>query len=251
MDQVFADCAADPSCSQAFPKAKEEFAEVLKKLDSAPATFSMTNPLTGKKEEVTLTREMFVEFVRPMLYVPQVVSAFPLLIHRAAQGEFEAYANVAWQLMRGLDKQIARGMHFAVVCSEDVPFITEAEIVPTLQTYLRDDRIRRMQKACAEWPAAKVSPRFLDSVESSVPVLLISGEMDPATPPELAREAARKLSNSRVLAVKKGTHLSNSACVDKLIADFISRGSSRELETGCLDEVKMPQFMTYPQIVGR
>jgi TAP-like protein len=81
-----------------------------------------------------------------------------------------------------------------------------------------------------------------------VPALLISGALDPATPPEASAKAARDLSNSRVVVVKEGTHGTGSPCIDGLIAEFVAQGSAAKLDATCVDQIRFAPFITQTQI---
>ena len=136
-------------------------------------------------------------------------------------------------------------MSFSVTCSESIPFITEEDIRrETAGTYLGDSDVKTYQKVCAAWPHAAVSREFLAPVRSDVPVLLIAGAEDPATPPWLAQHAAEKLTHARVVEIPNGTHGSGSACVDALFADFIRAGSESGISLGCVEQIRKPPFLT-------
>ncbi len=242
MNRLFADCASDSACNAAFPKFREEFDAVLKQFDKGPVEVTTTNVYTRQQEHVTLTRDAFVEDIRLMLYVPNAMSALPLLIHLAAQGNFGPFASTAFQIAFQIYGLLAQGMQLSVICGEDVPFITEAEIKrDSAGSFYGDMRVRRIQQACAEWPRAKVPASFLNPVKSSVPVLLISGEIDPVTPPWLAEAAARYLPNSRHVVIRNATHTSYE-CTENLAADFIDKGSVLGLDTTCIEQIKRPPF---------
>jgi pimeloyl-ACP methyl ester carboxylesterase len=85
---------------------------------------------------------------------------------------------------------------------------------------------------------------FYAPVKSKVPALLISGALDPGTPPEMAREAAQSLPNGRLITVKEGTHGTGSTCVDGLIAEFVKRGAAAGLDASCTDQIHLPPFAT-------
>ena len=134
-------------------------------------------------------------------------------------------------------------MQFSIVCSEHVPFISEEEVKrETSGTYYGDYRIRAVQKACKEWPSTKAADSFKKPIESDKPVLLISGEIDPVTPPSVSAEAARHLTSSRQVIIKNGSHLTESPCISKLIADFVSKGSGDGLDSSCVDQIRRPPF---------
>jgi pimeloyl-ACP methyl ester carboxylesterase len=241
-NRLFEDCAADSACNAAFPKFREEFDAVLKQFDKGPVEVTTTNVYTRQQEHVTLTRDAFVEDIRLMLYVPNAMSSMPLLIHLAATGNFGPFVSTAFQIASQIYGLLSQGMQLSVVCSEDVPFITEADVKrDSAGSFYGDMRVRTLQQACAQWPQAKVPASFLNPVKSNVPVLLISGEIDPVTPPWLAESAARSLSNSRHVVIHNATHTFYE-CTENLAADFIEKGSVQGLDTSCIEQIKRPPF---------
>jgi pimeloyl-ACP methyl ester carboxylesterase len=243
-DRLFEDCAADVTCQKTFPNLKTEFNEVLARLEKAPATFQVINAITNAPQQITLTRTAFVEGLRILLYSPDVSSLLPLLIHQAHENDYTAFAEYTFLLVRQIGSKLATGMQLSILCSEHVPFVTEGEIKrETEGTYYGDHRVREMQKTCKEWPVSKVPDAFKNPVRSDRPTLLISGEIDPVTPPSVSIEAAKLLTNSRQVVIKNGSHLTESPCITKLMADFISKGSADGLDSTCVDQIKRPPFV--------
>ena len=183
-----------------------------------------------------------------MLYVPELTSLLPLIIHSAYENDYIPFATYAFVLVRGIDAQITRGMQLSVLCSEHIPFITDADIArETKGTYYGDTHVNDYRRACALWPSVKAPASFLEPVRSNVPVLLVSGEVDPVTPPAYAAAAARFLSRSRQIVIHNGTHLTSSDCIDNLVAQFISKGTAAGLDLSCADAIKRPPFsFEYP-----
>src|ERR1700735_4850654 len=87
VDQLIARCAADGACNKDFPDLKKEFQAIVDKLDKSPAHFDVNNGASGT-QPVTLSRGMFVAALRPLLYIPGLVSEFPYMIHRAYQDDW-------------------------------------------------------------------------------------------------------------------------------------------------------------------
>lgn len=248
VDQLIARCAADEACHKNFPDLKKEFQAVLDQLDKSPAHFELGNP-SGEKQPVVLTRGMFVANLRPLLYIPELLSAFPYMVHRAYQGDWSIYGGAVVQVRSAIDKQIDRGMALSVVCAEDIPGLSEAAIRrETAGTYLGDFQVRIYQKACDEWPRGAIPKDFHAAIRSAVPALLISGALDPATPPEASAQAARDLSSSKVVIVKGGTHGTGSPCIDGLISQFVAQGSATGLDASCADQIHPPPFLTPSQL---
>ena len=81
-----------------------------------------------------------------------------------------------------------------------------------------------------------------------MPTLLIAGALDPATPAFTAMQAAKELSNSKVVVVKDGTHGTGSPCIDGLISKFVSQGSTAGLDASCADQIHLPPFLMQKQI---
>ena len=248
MDRLFDDCEADESCRKSVPKLRADFAAVLAKLDKAPVIFELPNPATQQMQTVRLSRATFNEHLRGLLYSPDFTSVLPLLIHAAAQGEFQPFGGTVLEFaktFRGPANQLASGMSLSVICAEHVPFISEADIArETAGSFYGDQRVRAQIKACEGWPHGKVAPGFIEPIKSDAPVLLISGDLDPVAPAWLAAAAARYLPNSRHIIARNASHFSGSDCVDGLIAKFVAQGSSRGLDASCVEQIKRPPFMT-------
>ncbi len=245
IDHLIDDCAADADCRAAFPNLRVEFTSVLDRLTKAPATIELINPLTQKAQRVQLGRGIFAERLRMMLYDREPASIVPLLIHQAYQGDFKPFILATLPQARGIYQSLSLGMYFTVTCSESVPFITEEDVRrETAGTFLGDWRVRVHQRACREWEQASVPRQFTSAVKSDAPVLLLSGEVDPASPHWLGAEVARHLPNSLQVTIPFGGHGYFSACISDITAEFISKGSARGLNTSCLQSVRRPPFMT-------
>jgi pimeloyl-ACP methyl ester carboxylesterase len=240
VDGVIALCAVDPACHSAYPELRRQFDTVVARLADAPAHFLI------RQQPITLSKEMFLSKLRSVLYVPQFVSALPLIVGRAFDGDWTIYGAVVMQLAALLDGAVARGASFAAICAEDVPgFTPEAIRAATEGTGMGDSQVRRYEAYCKAWgPVARVPKDFYAPVRSNVPALLISGALDPGTPPEMARQAAQYLPGNRLITVKQGTHGTGSPCMDGLIAEFVKRGSAVDLDASCVDQIHLPTFVT-------
>ena len=245
LNHLIDDCAADTACRAAFPNLREEFRSVLDRLAKGPVSVELVNPFTKKSERVSLARGIFAERLRMMLYARGSASIVPLLIHRASQGDFKPFTLAALPRARAIYQSLSLGMYFSVTCAESVPFITEEDVRrETGGTFLGDYRVRVHQRACREWPRAAVPPNFTGPVKSDAPVLMLSGEADPASPRWLGAEVARHLPSSRQVSIPYGGHDYLSPCLSTVIAEFIAKGSSEGLYTSCVEVTRRPPFVT-------
>ena len=190
LDALLAACAAEPGCERQFPQLAAQWRRLV---ESLPRRVELRHPMTGRRETVTLTRTHLLRAVRAPLYVPALASALPAAIAAAAGGEFDALGALAGAL--GGDRpgqRLAVGMHHAVVCSEDLPRLGGVGSDPPGRDYATLDRTH-YQAACTGWPRATVPAAFYSLPAAPVPVLLLSGGADPATPPRHGERVARAL----------------------------------------------------------
>ena len=240
LDRLIHACAADAPCRQAFPDFKWELDALLTSLDHTPATFELSNPTTGLTQSIRMSRGVFVERLRLMLYEPNSASRVPLLIHRAAHGDWASFA-------RFTPTGVAAGvsaMYLTVTCAETAAHITEEDILrETRNTFMGEYRTRTHLRACAEWPKAQVPPSHFEPVRADVPVLLLSGELDGATPSQIAAEAARSLPKSRHVIVPNTGHAYWHPCLTGIVAEFFAKGSARDLDVACVQTLRRPPFV--------
>jgi pimeloyl-ACP methyl ester carboxylesterase len=245
MEQLIKDCAGDESCHAIFPNLDEDFRTVLEAVDTGPVMFEIMNPLSKISQQVRLSRGAFVERLRLMLYDHSTSSLVPLVIHRAAVGDWTPFGKVAIRSRFSAASAVALGMYLTVTCSESIPLITEEELIhETWRTFLRDERTRRHQQACREWPRGEIAPEYYRPVASDVPILMLSGDLDPATPTEFARQAIASLSNGRQIILRNTPHDYRSECATNMITEFIVIGSPKELDARCAERLRRPRFLT-------
>jgi pimeloyl-ACP methyl ester carboxylesterase len=245
MDRLIEDCASDESCRSAFPNLRGDFAAALSAFATGPVRFKLPRPGTKTAQPVTLSRDFFTERLRFMLYDHSSASLIPFLIHRAAQGDWLPFGNVVVRPTLAPAYTLALGTYLTITCSESIAFIGAQEITEqTDGTFSGDYRIRTYQLACGEWPRDNIRSDFLLPVESEVPVLMLSGDMDPVAPVEFGRDAARQLANSRQVLLRNTPHSYSSACARELVVEFIAKGSPENLDATCAERIRRPRFLT-------
>jgi pimeloyl-ACP methyl ester carboxylesterase len=246
LELMFSDCAAEAGCGRAFPRLKQELAEVLDRLDKSPAAVTLDDPRSGRPVTYHLTRGAFAEQVRSRLYAPASRAGVPLAIHAARRGDFGPFLKPLRS--GGEGPAIAEGLYLSVTCAEDVPFIDPAEAGRLAAgTALGLYRVREQRAACAQWPRATVSADFRRPVESKAPTLIVSGERDPVTPPRLGEEVLRHLANGRHVVIPQGAHvpigIEPVACLDGIILHFFEEPWAKDLDTRCVKDMRAPPFV--------
>jgi pimeloyl-ACP methyl ester carboxylesterase len=245
LDMLLAECAAQPECRAAYPDTKADLKAVRERIEKG-VTVTVTNTVTGERQEVRPTWGLVAEGIRFLMYGPAAAN-LPLQIRKAAQGDLEPLIQMSIERRLNINEGLFMGLNFSVTCAEDLPFITEEMIrKKTAGTYLGDYRVRQQKAVCEVWPRGKAAADIHELVRSNVPVLLISGERDPVTPPEFAERAARHMTNHLHVVVPRGSHGGGEECVGNLIRDFIDRASVQGLDSSCAATVYGPTPFVRP-----
>jgi pimeloyl-ACP methyl ester carboxylesterase len=168
----------------------------------------------------------------------------PLLVHEAlTTGDLTRLATQALLVMTGLNEMLAKGMELSVMCSEDYPFMDfSADYSDTLMGNLL---LEIVGLQCGIWPHGEVAEDFHQPVVSDVPVLLMSGERDPVTPPRYAAQVAETFSNSLNLVARGQSHsVMKNICLRDITTEFIEKGSVEDLDISCVENILPAPFFT-------
>jgi len=238
-----AECEAEASCRTAYPSPREDLAAILQSLREKPARVRVKHPVTGAPAELSLSEPAFTDGLRVMLYSAERGRTVPLLLQRARAGDYTPFAEAALMSSRGLREALRFGLLLSITCSEDVARIRPEEVEKeTAGSFIGAYRVRGQMAACAEWPEAQVPEDYFRPFTSQVPVLLVSGNLDPVTPPQWAEEAKKSLPNS-LHVVTPGGHTAGNECVDSLAREMFRTGSVQGLDTSCVKALRNPPFV--------
>jgi pimeloyl-ACP methyl ester carboxylesterase len=246
MNLLLDECEQDAKCHEAFPQIRDDWEKVLADLQRAPARVEYQSDGTPRAS-VEIRRDIFTEKIRNLLYARDQASRIPLIIHRAANGDFEPFLQQA--IGPAAPDLIADGMYLCVTCSEDVPFIDQAEAEKmNANNPFGNYRVFQQTRACSMWPRGEIPPDYRESVRSDVPALIFSGNLDPVTPPQRGEEVARYLPNSRHVIISEAGHLpfglTHLDCIDRLILEFLDKADAKNLDVSCVERMAPPPFVT-------
>ena len=248
LEGVIAECAADTNCHQAFPNLEAEKKSALEKLLRGPVEVEVKRGPSNESVRINLSRDLVAEAIRYMLYQPEQASRIPLFIHLAAQGNFVPLANAALDYRQYLVSSGSTGMYLSVTCAEDLPLIKPGEGERNgVNTFLGDYRLRQQRAACALWPRGTIPANYGEPTVSDVPVLILTGQWDPVTPPIYGDTVAKHLSHSLHVIVPHGGHgfdgLTGQDCIDNLITSFVEKGLTAGLDTSCVKSITRQGFV--------
>src|SRR5207237_9625656 len=137
----------------AFPELAKRFHDVLDGLAKKPARVHVQDPLTGAPADVSITRDLFAAGLRGVLYQQDFASLAPLIVARAAAGDFAPFVAATAGLDQGFSRTMSFGMMISVICSEDLPGTTSGEIEDAARgTFLGPKLALDFLRICSFWP---------------------------------------------------------------------------------------------------
>ena len=249
VDQLFEACAKDADCAVHFPRLAAHFAELVHRFDAGPISLSMPNPVTQRPQTVLLSKEVFADRLRQTLYASAAAAYVPYILERAYLQDYDPLSQMVDATTRGFAGVVGVGANLSTTCAEDIPFVTEDEVKrSSAGSFEGDLRVRAQQRACGIWNVKPVAATFNEPVRSNLPMLMVSGSDDPASPPKYAALALPYLPNAKQVIVQGASHVTQTPCTDRLKVDFVLSGSARGLDvSSCSDAFRRPPFATSMQ----
>jgi pimeloyl-ACP methyl ester carboxylesterase len=244
LDRLLDDCSRETGCGRQFPELRATVTRLWSQVAARP-TVAFTHPRTGKAGRITVSPRLIAAVVFQALYSPEISALLPRLLTDAAAGSYQGLFALAFS--RELPKgAMSEGMFLSVVCAEDLPRVNADDIVrESAGSFIGTTIFDTQMKPCAFWPRGIVTDDYYAPVTSDRPVLLLSGANDPVTPPSWGDHVAAQLSRARHFVVPGAGHITlMRGCVPDLVAAFLERGSTDQLDAGCLDKLTRPPFFT-------
>ncbi len=233
--EILAACSEDTACRRAYPNLNATLAQIKAALGTG-RQITVADPRTGAPRQIQLGFDTVIGALYGLVYAPEMASLIPPLIARAQAGDFAPLIAAAMPFAADLDQSLNLALHYAVTCAEDAPRVTESDTRKILAGLRAPSLAARNLAACEGWPRPSLPPDFYDPLVSVVPTLILSGGLDPVTPPANGELVAKSLSNSRhVVAAGYGHIVSPHACAPRLIEKFIDAVGFATLPQSCLD----------------
>lgn len=227
-------CASDPDCRKAFPGWQRQFRELVRAWDR--------HPVRNRPGERT-TGAGLAGVVQGMLLDLNEAVSIPLVVSRAARGDYGP-------LNRRLPKPTANGagpirllMFWSIFCNEpwvglgaQGPWGTDFDGYATASItdkLLYCPNIPRRAEPRASWTFPS----------GSTPVLAIAGGADPQDPISNLPRLRQSFPDSRAVVVPYyGHEFGASGCLAGIVADVVTRGTTRGLDTHCVASLVPPPF---------
>jgi pimeloyl-ACP methyl ester carboxylesterase len=235
LDAVIAACRASKPCASAHADPEATLLDIRHALEDG-RTVTVRDPRTGVPREMRIDFETIIAALQPLTYSPEAASLIPELLALAHADDYGPLLAASLTIVGDLPYEFNPALFYSVTCTEDVPRVTREERMNGVADARVRSLARRAIAVCDQWPKGTYPPDFATPVKSALPVLLLSGGLDPVTPPAYGDEVAKGFPNSRhVIASGFGHIVSPHACAPRLIAAFVEVAGFGTLDASCVD----------------
>lgn len=241
-----AHCQSLPGCRERYPRdLRTQLRGLKERLEAAPVQVDFRDPATAQRRRDTLTVDTVVGLTHMFSYMPQMMSLMPVVIDEADRGEYAPLMALAQLATRNMDGRMSRAMQWSVICAEDADRYTPDPA--DADTVLGAETGPAFFAACKAWPHGTRPAGFDKPLHSNVPALLLSGEIDPVTPPAYGERVLKGLPNGRHFVLRgQGHNVGATGCLPKLVGQFVESLDGKALDGKCLDTIGyVPPFTGY------
>jgi pimeloyl-ACP methyl ester carboxylesterase len=235
LDAVIDACRASSACAKAHPDPAATLRDIRAALESG-RTANVRDPRTGAMLDMRVDFDTIIGALQPLTYSPEAASLIPELLSLAHEGEYAPLLAAAMTIVGDLPYEFNPALFYSVTCAEDAPRVTAEERASGVVNERARALARRTIAVCDHWPRGHYPPDFATPLASTLPVLILSGGLDPVTPPPYGDQVAKRLPNSRhVIATGFGHIVSPHVCAPRLIAAFVDAAGFDTLPTDCIE----------------
>jgi pimeloyl-ACP methyl ester carboxylesterase len=251
LDQLLADCAADPACNRFHPDLEAEIYDAIVRFNATPAVLSFEDPETGKPFEVTVTGEDLLEGMFDLLYSQQA-EQIPIFLELLTEGDLYLVFS-ADMFLPGGEPMWCAGLHNVMNCSALAAVMPVDLDVEGLEALILEEwnaTAKGFNAARDLWGIRNPDFGAIPPAASDIPTLLLSGELDPNTPPRNATIVAEGLSHGTAIAFPGLGHqiVASHSCPRSIALAFLDDPTSLP-DTSCVQNMRS-RFISEP-IAGR
>jgi hypothetical protein len=189
----------------------------------------------------------FVRGVEAVLEDPNEFLRFPALVSAAARGRLDvdisralaSRGSLCAGYMYDCLPHFSAGVYLSVLCRDEAPFMNPSALrratarVPGLEAALGANPYL---VACPAWKVPPADPSVHAPVDTSVPVLTMSAQFDPFSPPSLTRRFVHSFATSFPIEIpaSPATPAESLGCQLLIRDTWLDRPSSPPAGTSCL-----------------
>lgn len=236
-------CEADPACKARFPEVRSSLRRLIDKVRSEEGrTYRIDSPSRDLHQRFRPEAKNIAQLFTAPSYSPILWALMPLAIDKAIQGDWRTIMGALDQEDSGINLMVL----YSIVCNEDRRVWPSQEPGPEiLHTALGSVQIDSAKLICPHFKGKALPPEYYEPIQSSKPVLLLSGDADPVTPPSYAKEVQKHLPNSLEITVPfTGHNTVFTDCVQGVVHSFLKADEPLNVDHECVASTPRPFFFT-------
>ena len=260
IEALFQECATNSTCVSEYPDLEGTFWELVDRLDATPVTISAFPAQGGSSHDAIVDGDFLIQAVVLALSLNDLVPEIPRAIDGAANGDDAALKVFVDDVFGTLDEDYPVGLGYSVFCHEEVPFADlDAREVALQQAGRVGDALRHsvlhllagllavpardVVAFCDTMQAGQAAEAEDQPISSEVPVLMLQGQLDYATPTRWAHQAAASLPNAAVVEFPGRSHWTtiNESCALDIAYQFIADPDATP-DSSCIDGMPPVRF---------
>jgi pimeloyl-ACP methyl ester carboxylesterase len=252
---VYDACEADAACRAAFPNGREELERAHASLVRHPWRLRVDSMHLGSSEFVVNGPDLLM-VVNALLYADSGIRMIPAVVHAFATRDSAAVVAILEEHLSSLKDQ-RMVPQFSVWCRDAVTPESRREWERASAPHsaaLRDVWYLFLD-VCEEWPVAPGPPELRRPLESDIPVLILSGALDPIVGVSPGAAMIERLPRGRQIVFRGLSHIlpsseASAVCAFRLMHEFL-RDPRVELDARCaLEGPELRISATLPEGLG-
>ncbi|HEY8026313.1 MAG TPA: alpha/beta fold hydrolase [Burkholderiaceae bacterium] len=241
LDTTFSYCATAPGCHAAYPNLPQQFSALLARVNGGEVKLDFYHPRTARRVQMQMAPARFLQTVRTALYSADSANRLPFLIDSADKGNWNPFVAQMYSVSDFSLEGPAIGLMLSVTCAEDIARVTPAIIADEEHnSFLAGRELKLMSRLCQSMDVPAIP--YSEPAMISAPTLLLSGALDPVTPPYRAQSAAKLMNHAQQFVVTNASHIvSQAGCAPRLLREFIDH-PDQPLAAECLKDIPRNSF---------
>ena len=237
LDLVFSKCRSDVRCRKAYGENLEsQFYEFLNTVDARNISLELQWPTVQQPIAVELTASLVIDVVHGALYGSDTFATIPLTVSQLLAGSYEEFTRAlnAYIETYSIDYAFYDTAFLTYLCFDvDIDIDIDIDVASKQGTHFSELKMfdfwnlkssqEHIQYVCSSYGARSQKDLLTAPYTSDTPTLLLSGELDPITPPASASRASVKYIYHWNIVRESTSHdvISHSACARFLASWFI------------------------------
>jgi len=208
-------CEKDEACNTRYSNLKMRMLTVLRKLENEPLT------IVYEEEEFILNARDAILLIKLMLYHRSSIAKIPEFIETLENKNNDAIIDKLDDFIP-IYRTINLPMSYSVLVYEELPFtdINEVDTFFKTQSNIGDEYYPYDLNSLKKWHPFRAPTMENEPVFSSIPTLMVSGDLDPITPVRYATDALKHLENGFGIIFPDDSHNLFNACFFQMAEDF-------------------------------